>query len=101
MSVSYLKDVVSLSYFEEKCTGCSRCAEVCPHAVFVMRGPKAALVARDNCIECGACSLNSAFGAIAVTRGVGCAAAMINGLMTKGNADLGTCDCGSDSGGCC
>jgi hypothetical protein len=26
---------------------------------------------------------------------------MINGIMTKGNADLGACDCGEGSSGCC
>lgn len=101
MNLTYLKDVVTLSYSPEKCTGCKRCTEVCPQAVFVMEGAKAAVVARDRCIECGACSLNCAFGAITVKRGVGCAAAMINGLVTKGNAELGTCDCDTDSEGCC
>jgi NAD-dependent dihydropyrimidine dehydrogenase PreA subunit len=101
MSVSYLKGIVTLAFSEDACTGCKRCVEVCPGGVFAMKGPKAALVARDNCIECGACSLNCAFDAISVKRGVGCAAAMINGIITKGNADLGTCDCGDGSSGCC
>jgi NAD-dependent dihydropyrimidine dehydrogenase PreA subunit len=101
MSLAYLSGVVSLAYSPEKCTGCGRCAEVCPRAVFVMDGPKAKLAGRDNCIECGACGLNCAFGAITVKRGVGCASAIINGIVTKGDPDLGTCDCGKDSGGCC
>lgn len=101
MSLSYVQGAVTLAYSPDKCAGCGRCTEVCPQAVFAMDGPKAVLIAPDNCIECGACGLNCAFGAISVKRGVGCAAAMINGLVTKGNADLGTCDCGSDAASCC
>jgi ferredoxin len=101
MNQNYLANVVTLKLNIDKCTGCGRCTEVCPHGIFEMSDKKARIVDRDRCIECGACSLNCAFGAISVKRGVGCASAMINGLLTKGNPDLGTCDCGDASSGCC
>jgi ferredoxin len=69
----YLRDVVTLEYDPSKCTGCGKCLEVCPHAVFSMNGAKARLDDRDACMECGACSRNCPFGAIAVEAGVGCA----------------------------
>ena len=39
----YLEDVTTLEYDASKCTGCGRCVEVCPHAVFEMDGKKAKL----------------------------------------------------------
>jgi NAD-dependent dihydropyrimidine dehydrogenase PreA subunit len=101
MNHQYLPNVASLEYTPEKCRGCKRCVEVCPHGVFEMNHSHAQLVAPDSCMECGACALNCAFDAIIVRKGVGCASAMINGIITKGNPDLGTCDCSPDSGSCC
>jgi len=86
----YLKNVTSLAYDPGKCTGCRRCAEVCPHAVFEMRDGKAHIIDRNRCMECGACALNCEFGALAVGSGVGCAAAVIRGMITGGEP---TCDC--------
>ena len=85
MSMRYLGNVVTLEYEDSKCTGCGRCAEVCPHALFVLDGSrKARLTDRDLCIECGACMRNCAFGAIKVRPGVGCAyALMISALRGK------------------
>ena len=77
MPLRYLENVVTLDYDSEKCTGCGRCIEVCPHAVFVMEGKKAALTDRDLCMECGACLRNCPFGAISVRPGVGCAYALM------------------------
>jgi NAD-dependent dihydropyrimidine dehydrogenase PreA subunit len=96
----YLANVVTLAYDPSKCTGCARCAEVCPHGVFVMSGPspegnRARLMDRDLCMECGACQANCRFGAIRVNSGVGCASAIIAGAL-RGTAP--TCGC-SDSGG--
>jgi NAD-dependent dihydropyrimidine dehydrogenase PreA subunit len=93
----YLKDVVTLEYDSEKCTGCTMCAEVCPHGVFRMNGKKAAITNRDLCMECGACQQNCAYGAISVMSGVGCASAVIWGFL-RGKEP--SCDCG-DSGACC
>ncbi|MBI5048589.1 MAG: 4Fe-4S binding protein [Deltaproteobacteria bacterium] len=96
--MKYLTNVTSLGFFPDACTGCERCVEVCPHAVFVMSGKKAALSDKDRCMECGACARNCAFGAIAVNAGVGCAAAIINGMVTGGKP---SCGCGDTAGECC
>lgn len=97
--MKYLRNVATLSYNAEKCTGCGRCVEVCPRAVFVMEGKRAAVTDRDLCMECGACGRNCAYGAINVNAGVGCAAALINGMITGGEP---TCGCSSAAkGGCC
>jgi NAD-dependent dihydropyrimidine dehydrogenase PreA subunit len=96
--MKYLKNVTTLQYFEDKCTGCARCVEVCPQAVFVMENKKAKITDRDRCMECGACAKNCDFGALVVNAGVGCAAAIINSMITGGEP---TCDCSGTSGSCC
>jgi NAD-dependent dihydropyrimidine dehydrogenase PreA subunit len=97
----YLSGISTLKINSEKCTGCGRCIEVCPHAVFEMQDKRSRINSLDNCMECGACAQNCVFGALSVKNGVGCAAAMINGILTKGDPDQGTCDCGSGSEGSC
>ena len=37
----------------EKCTGCSKCAEVCPVNAIKIENEKA--VISEECIECGVC----------------------------------------------
>lgn len=96
MALRYLADVVTLELDREKCTGCETCVEVCPHAVFELEDGRARIVDRDACIECGACALNCPPGAISVEAGVGCASAVITGLI-RGKEP--TCDC--DGGSCC
>jgi len=97
--VKYLADVTTLKYDAGKCAGCGRCVEVCPRAVFEMQDKRAVITDRDLCMECGACARNCEFGALAVNAGVGCAAAIINGMITGGEP---TCGCGSDgSTSCC
>lgn len=36
MKLRYLKNATTLKLLSEKCIGCGRCIEVCPHAVFGM-----------------------------------------------------------------
>lgn len=118
----YLQDVVTLEYDADKCVGCGRCGEVCPHGVFVVRaslpltgerakpvlppdapGPsakgserrRAEIVDRDLCMECGACARNCPVEAINVRAGVGCAQGIIRGALGIG----GDCCCGPDPDG--
>jgi len=95
----YLKNVVTLKFNQDKCTGCGMCVEVCPHNVFELKNGTAAIIDRDLCMECGACAKNCPFDAIEVKPGVGCASAIITGWLTGSEP---SCDCsGGDSGGCC
>ena len=100
MKHRYLKNVATLAFDAEKCTGCGRCTEVCPHRVFHMAGKKARIADKDSCMECGACALNCPANAIEVSAGVGCAAAIIMGWLTGKEP---TCGCSDDAGGspCC
>jgi NAD-dependent dihydropyrimidine dehydrogenase PreA subunit len=93
----YLSDVVTLKLDVEKCTGCGLCVTVCPHGVFMIEGRKARIVDRDACMECGACAKNCAFQAIAVRAGVGCATAILRGVLRGSEAGCG-CSTGSS---CC
>jgi NAD-dependent dihydropyrimidine dehydrogenase PreA subunit len=99
--LSYLKDTVTLQLDETKCTGCGVCLEVCPHEVLRMDGRKVQISDRDACMECGACSRNCPAGALTVRAGVGCAAAVINGMLGR----KGECCCSvsedSSGPGCC
>jgi NAD-dependent dihydropyrimidine dehydrogenase PreA subunit len=95
----YLKNVVTLNYHSNKCTGCGMCAIVCPHSVFEMKDRKAAIVDRDACMECGACALNCEPNAISVNSGVGCAAGILNGIIRGTEPE---CDCsGNSKKSCC
>ncbi|NLM21818.1 MAG: 4Fe-4S binding protein [Peptococcaceae bacterium] len=97
MKHRYLKNVATLSLSAEKCIGCGRCAEVCPHGVFTVNEKKARIEDKDHCMECGACAKNCPVSAIAVDAGVGCAAAVIMGWLTGSEP---SCDC-SGGGKCC
>jgi NAD-dependent dihydropyrimidine dehydrogenase PreA subunit len=102
----YLEDVITLGFDVDKCTGCGMCTQVCPHGVFAMDGTRAKLVDRGACMECGACALNCAFGAITVQSGVGCAAAIIASYFRRGDVSCGPADGSADadsggSGGVC
>ncbi len=100
LEMRYLKNVVTLNYAREKCIGCGRCVEVCPHAVFEMENKgtkKAVLLDKDACMECGACKFNCPVEAVDVRPGVGCAYAIVMGKL-RGTEP--TCGCES-SGDCC
>ena len=99
----YLKNVSTLEYFPEKCTGCKRCVEVCPHNVFKMENKKAVVTNKDFCMECGACKKNCAYSAIEVREGVGCAYAIAFGKLTGTEPACG-CDGEAEAdntGSCC
>ena len=93
----YISGVTSLKLDAEKCTGCRVCLSVCPHAVFAETDDRRVRVADlDACMECGACAMNCAFGAISLKPGVGCAEAIINGWLHHTEPS-----CGDGAGGCC
>jgi len=94
MKLRYLAGVVTLKYDVNKCKGCGRCVEVCPHGVFLMESGKAKILDKDACIECGACMKNCPFEAIEVNAGVGCAAAI---FASRGKSN----DVCGGKGGCC
>jgi len=96
MKHQYLKNVVSLQLNADKCVGCGMCLNVCPHGVFKLVESKARIADIDSCMECGACAKNCAFSAISVKPGVGCAAAIMKGLLTDSKP---SCDC--SGGECC
>ena len=96
MSLRYLSEVVTLTLDAAKCNGCAMCTQVCPHAVFELVDKRARIVDRDACMECGACAMNCTEEAINVRSGVGCATAVLNGILGRGEA----C-CEDDSGSCC
>jgi ferredoxin len=98
--MKYLSDVASLELFPEKCTGCGMCTEVCPHEVFALEDKKAVILDKDRCMECGACANNCAFGALSVDKGVGCAAALINSMVSGGEPSCG-CNDNDKTSGCC
>ncbi|MEW6351715.1 MAG: mercury methylation ferredoxin HgcB [Thermodesulfobacteriota bacterium] len=101
----YLKNVVTLSLDEQKCTGCGKCLDVCPHAVLERENGKVRIQSRDRCMECGACARNCPVEAVSVTAGVGCAAAVINSALGR-KASSCCCSlepgvgCGTDVGDC-
>jgi len=98
-TMQYFKNVVTLKLDNELCTGCGMCVIVCPHAVFEINRGKAQILDINDCMECGACSLNYKFGAITVRSGVGCASGILNGIL---NGTEPSCDCGDgEKNSCC
>ena len=96
MKHQYLKNVATLRLYSDKCVGCGKCAEVCPHGVFGTENGKVIVVDKDSCMECGACAKNCPAEALSVDAGVGCALAVIKGWLAGTEP---SCDCGA--GECC
>ncbi len=94
MVLKYDTSRVSLLLDESLCIACELCLEVCPHAVFKMGPGKIQIIAKDRCIECGACAKNCPVNALTVKSGVGCAQAFINSFFNGGEV---SCDCGPSS----
>ena len=87
--MKYVKNVATLKHDSNKCTGCGLCLNVCPHGVFEPYQGKVRDTYRDLCMECGACQKNCPFGAIDVQQGVGCAAAILIGMLTGSEPSCG------------
>lgn len=113
-SLAYLKDVVTLTFSEERCIGCGMCLIVCPQAVFIPNNGKVGIRDRDACMECGACVRNCPVEAVSVRSGVGCATAVINSMLGRkssscccsispedGASDPPECSTGTRGSTCC
>jgi NAD-dependent dihydropyrimidine dehydrogenase PreA subunit len=96
MKHRYLKNVATLRISPDKCSGCGKCLEVCPHRVLKLENRKIKIIDKNSCIECGACSKNCPLSAIKVDAGVGCALAVIMGWFTGKEP---SCDGSAES--CC
>ena len=92
-TLKYLKNN-TLHLNDEKCIGCGKCLEVCPHGVFSVDDKKTRIAYKDHCMECGACQKNCPAEAIYVDAGVGCAAAVIIGIFTGSTP---VCGCSTES----
>ncbi|MCK4856629.1 MAG: 4Fe-4S binding protein [candidate division Zixibacteria bacterium] len=97
VGLRYIPDVTTLKLDIEKCTGCTMCTIVCPHAVFAIEEKRSKIDDADACMECGACARNCPEGALTVDAGVGCAYAIMIGSL-RGTEP--TCDCAKDAS-CC
>ena len=95
MRMPSLRNGETLTLDSELCNGCKRCIEVCPHEVLSMAEGKARIMDRASCMECGACANNCEPGAIKVKAGVGCASAVISGMI-RGTGPQ--CGCGGPDG---
>jgi len=100
LKLRYLKNGETLGLDLDACIGCGACVEVCPHAVFRVESGKARVADRGACMECGACARNCPAGALSVTVGVGCAAAIIAGKL-RGTAPCCDESCDGAKPGCC
>jgi len=89
--LAYIAGVTTIELDETKCNGCRMCIQVCPHPVFEPCNRAVRIRERDACIECGACVLNCAEGALSVRPGVGCASAILRGWLTRSKPN---CSCG-------
>lgn len=101
MEHRYIRNVSTLRLENEKCIGCGMCTDVCPHQLLSMDSGKVTIKDKDLCMECGACALNCPASAISVECGVGCATAILNGLLRKSSPDCGSGGIFGGGKGCC
>ena len=95
MTLTYLRNGETLRLDRARCRGCGRCIDVCPHEVLALEEGRAIIRRSSSCMECGACMKNCESGAITVRAGVGCAAAVISGMLRGTPAE---CSCGGPGG---
>jgi NAD-dependent dihydropyrimidine dehydrogenase PreA subunit len=81
VTFTYIKNGETLALEPASCSGCGMCIDVCPHGVFRIDEATARIDHRERCIECGACARNCPTGALTVRAGVGCASAVLSGLL--------------------
>jgi NAD-dependent dihydropyrimidine dehydrogenase PreA subunit len=87
----YLENVVTLQLDTATCNGCGMCVNVCPHQVLSITERKAVIADKGACMECGACAVNCPVNAIQVRSGVGCASAILLGMVGKKSECSGGC----------
>jgi NAD-dependent dihydropyrimidine dehydrogenase PreA subunit len=84
--LAYISGVATIELDRSKCNSCRVCLQVCPHAVFGASNGVIEIIDQDRCMECGACVLNCAEGALIVHPGTGCALAILKGWITRSEA---------------
>jgi NAD-dependent dihydropyrimidine dehydrogenase PreA subunit len=87
--LTYISGVTTIELDQTKCDGCKICLKVCPHPVFEASKSAVEILYPDACIECGACVMNCPEDALSVNPGVGCAAAILKGWITRSKPSCG------------
>jgi NAD-dependent dihydropyrimidine dehydrogenase PreA subunit len=87
--LAYIPGVATITLDRTRCNGCRMCLKICPHAVFGAASREVEILEPDRCMECGACVLNCSEGALTVNPGVGCAAAILLGWITRSRPSCG------------
>jgi NAD-dependent dihydropyrimidine dehydrogenase PreA subunit len=98
LTMKYLAGVSSMKIEADLCNGCGICLQVCPHQALALEDNRACVRDLDLCMECGACSRNCSQRAIFVHPGVGCANAILRGMIHGTAPD---CGCSHSKESCC
>lgn len=83
MKLKNPKNAGTLSVNREKCIGCGRCIEVCPHNVFHMKEKKSEIINKHSCMKCEACKNNCPVSAIDVHADTGGFVYAVREMMYK------------------